>query len=691
MGKLYRTTEADGHWHIFYIAEGVSELTTSVDNNHTHPVTIAPNPDGSMAIILTPMSAHTHEVFPLTEEDALPEKPPKRNEKELADEAIALFKEACAIEHDSREKGKESVRFVKGDQWNREDINHLKAKKRATQVLNYTQSKIDVLSGLARQNRLDPRAFPVEGSDEGLADIVTAVLIRIGKQNNLITEEIQIFEDEIIPGRGLFHLGMTQERNPLGDILIERFPWQDGYFGAHTKLDASDATHCHKAKWLSFGEAKVTYPDQYKKIEEHLMSASSTNISDPIKLVTDKGSATMAAIEGYSSDVEIVDKLHKRIRIIEHEIKEFREALWIMSSDGSFSMEVDKQVYAKAKNIPGLQRMSFPRSRIRVTVTIGGEFIRDFYPVRPYEGFSLIPVYAYKFDDGDFFGKVESMKDPQRELNKRSSQSIDLVNRILGRGWFYDNDTFDDPKHKNKFINESGGSGWHAKIADTTRPPIPAEMPPFPVELFTMHTMNLSILDGVTNISPAMHGQSKTGYESGSARMQEARGSLMGNERIFDNFSLSKQVMFRKVFKLVQKFYTPERIARIVLAEASDPHRTSPLHIAGQEIPAQRTPDQDQVIMQNILRLLSTRDLSEYDIQIGEQNFSVTAKEAQFSMWLEAARNGLPVPPELLMELSSLPNKSKYLRIMQENQARIQEMEEKKLAADLAKAGRMPV
>ena len=688
MAIILKTTSTNKHWHVIYYDPSNNLLECSQDNKHVHPLEIVTNPmDGTPQISIGEAEGHTHD--PQEIENPLPTKPEQKAHSEVVASDLDLFKAAVDYEAESRKLAAESHRFYKGEQWEKDVRQDLAAKKRATQVYNYVQAKVDVLSGLARQNRVDPKAYPVEGSDSGVADVVTATLMRIAKQNRLATQEIRVFEDEVIGGRGLFHLGMTQKNNPLGDVLIERFPWSDGYFGPHNELDASDATHAHKAKWMTIAEAKARYPKFKEQIENQVGTGADPDMNERTSLIQDPGSRA-SSIERFNLDPEVIDRDHRRIRIIEHEIKEFRTAKILSNANGSFTQEVPEDVFDKAATINSLMQLEFEKDRIRVSITLGTNLLKNHYPDRPYDGFSLIPVYAYKYDDGDFAGKVEAMKSPQREINKRGSQSIDIVNRMLGRGWFYDADTFEDPREADKFRTNAGGSGWMQKVADTTRPPVPAELPPFPVELFNMHNLNLSIMEGVSNINPGMTGMGKTGYESGSAMRTMQRSGLVGNEKAFDNFILSKQVLFKKVLKMVQAYYSPERIARIVLSEASDPSRAENLQVAGQEIPPSRDPQTDAELAQGISKMLQTKDLTEYDIQIGEQAFSATNKEAQFAQWMEAAAHGMQVPPGMLIELSSLPNKGKWAREMQAIQQAQMQMEQMKYQAEMEKAGRVP-
>ncbi len=687
MAQIFKTTKQEKHWHLVYIDVAQDRFVTSVDKNHDHPVALIADPEGNPVIVIGEADGHKHYLEDVGE--ALPAEPEKKSDIEAVEKGLQLFKRAATLEEKPRERARESMKFFKGDQWEPAVKQALKAKKRACQTLNFVASQVDVLSGLARQNRLDPRALPVEGSDEGVADIATAGLLWVSKRTRLPVQEIRVFDDGVITGRGLFHICLTQNKNPQGDIVIERFPWADGYFGQHEELDGSDATHAHKAKWLSIAEAKAKYPEKADEIKQLVDISTNYPREATQELEQVEGSRTYIDTK-YASENEIYDKNHNRIRLIEHEIKEFRTANIVLNGDMSLQQELTDSEAAKAKTIEDLQVLELPRERIRIIVTVGTSLIRDFYPDRPYDGFSLVPYYIYKYDGTEGWnGKVEFMKDNQREINKRSSQIIDAANTTLSPGFFHEPETFTSEKQKRDFQQNASTPGHNQEINDVTRPPIPKQNPNFPRELFTIQETNTQNMQSITNINPGLAGN-QSQYQSGKANLVQRQAGLVGNERVFDNFILAKQTVFQKAFLMLQEYFTPERLARIVLSEASDPNRLSDLMIGQQPLPQQRTPEEDQAALQNIIKLLETKDMAEYDIVIGEQPLSPTMKEATLRMWLEAKQMGVPVPPELLVELSSLPNKGKWAKVMAALAQQQMEMEKLKFQTEMQKAGRLP-
>lgn len=687
MAKIFKTTETEKHYHAVYMDEVANTFLTSLDNNHRHEVVIYPDPStNEPRVAFSEVNGHTHSLALL--DDVLPDKPEKKEDNEVVTEAISLFKAASRLEEDSRARGIQSYKFFKGEQWDETTKQRLKAKNRACQTHNLIASQIDILSGIARQNRLDARAFPVEGSDDGVADIATALLIRISKISKLPTHEIRVFEDGLITGRGFFDVFISQKKNPLGEIQISRFPWKDGYFGPHEELDGSDASHCHKAKWMTLSKAKRKYPEKAKDIENSYVRAN--RYPEDGEITTDFYVDDSESINKYNTDAEIIDVQHKRIRLIEHEIKEYRTAYMAINSALTLNQEVSLEIYNKLKTVEPVSLLRLPRERVRVVLTAGTTLIKNVYPDRPYEGFSLTPYYVYKYDDDEGFnGKVEFMKDSQREVNKRSSQIIDVANTTLSPGFFYEKDTFVNEKGKRDFQKNASTPGHNAEIENIERPPIPKQNPRFPGELFTLQQNNMRLMTSVSNINPALAGQSSQ-YQSAKAGSMQRQAGLIGNERVFDNFILSKQTVMHKVFKLAQEFYSKERIARIILSEASDPERLEQLQIGGQQIAQRRTSEEDAIAMQNIIKLLNTSDLSDYDITIGEQPLSPTMKEFERKSWMEAQQMGIPVPPQLMVELSSLPNKSKWAKIMQQMAEEQKQMEQLKFQTEMQKAGRLP-
>jgi hypothetical protein len=144
--------------------------------------------------------------------------------------------------------------------------------------------------------------------------------------------------------------------------------------------------------------------------------------------------------------------------------------------------------------------------------------------------------------------------------------------------------------------------------------------------------------------------------ESGQLFMMRHNQKLLGSEYLFDNLSFAKQKLGRLLIKLIQRYYSPERIIRIVRNAATK----EPVELGN--MPLEDFEDQD------IFAILSTADLAEYDVEITESAWSPSMRLATFMLLSEMAQAGQPIPPEAMFEFADMPNqvRQKLTTMMQE-------------------------
>ena len=139
---------------------------------------------------------------------------------------------------------------------------------------------------------------------------------------------------------------------------------------------------------------------------EDAMRVAAQLTDDYEVIVVNDGSAdnTAGVVREYASR-------YPQVRLIEHEVKEFRTAYIAVNENLTLEQEMTEAEAKKAATISGIRILRVPRERVRITITCGTALIDTFYPDRPYEGFSLIPAYAYKYDgERGWNGKVHFMK-----------------------------------------------------------------------------------------------------------------------------------------------------------------------------------------------------------------------------------------------------------------------------------------
>lgn len=680
---FFRTTKDEKHTHVAYLNRNTRSGATSLDKGHSHVITYQQptppqiGPDGAMlpdspgGYMLEPATdGHSHSIAV-----AIQPKESKKSDtgKKLAEKCRHLFLAARELEADFRKNGEEAEDFYYGEQWKKEDKGKLEGEDRAALTFNEIEAKIDLLSGYQRQNRFDIKFFPTEEGDARVADILSLVSKNIDEQCKADHEETKVFEDAMLPGRGVFHEFIDYDEDPRGTIKSERFPWPDVWFGEHEKEDLSDCEHAHKARWFSKAKLKQLWPDKADDIDVYfdIYDKGSSHTQYPVNQydhATDK-------VPVFAADPDFINMARKEMRVFETTFKEYERVTVLVNAQDDLYFSAsgwESKDITAVKTIPGFSTIPRNVTRFRVVSWACGTLLEDSYS--DLDDFSLVPVYAKKRGKR-IWGKVKAAIDPQKEINKRRSQVTDILNKVATYGYFYDDDTFPDEKEAAKFKKNVTKPGFTQKVTSVDRKPVKEEGVKFPGEIVNMITLDSNMMREILNINMEMQGTDGGGNLSGVAIAQKKHSGLVGNEFLFDNLSFSKWKRGRLRIKMIQKIYTPERILRLIENQAAKQE----VNIAG--VPWA------EIDRQEIMRLLTDSDLSKYDVVVGESAYSPTMRLANFAMFAELAAKGAQLPPQMLIELSPLPQveKEKALQQIAAQMQQMQAQEQQKFDTELQK------
>lgn len=671
---FYRSDKQDRHYHIVVrTADGAFLCSESKQKKHRHEVAMV---DGAIVLLPAEEGGHSHA---LVGEVEATEVKPKRDDTETIAEVQRLFKEAKQLEADFRKAGKLAEDFYFGDQWDSADRKKLEASGRPAITINEIEPKIDLLKGYQTRNRYDIRYFPVEGGDSVVADILTALVKNITEQNNFAYEESAVFEDQLIPGRGLFDVNVSYEDNLEGEIEIDRFQWDDGFFGPHEKMDASDAEYQVKTKWFSLARLKSLWPDKADDIAKDFEGIKGACDDPHIQHRDYPDGGTEVAADGVSTtDPDFVDIARKQYRVLECWQRDYTRVSVLVNAGADIYQSAegwDNKDIAAVMTIPGFTKVGRTVKKIRVTTVAGSVVLADEIS-ELFDEFGLIPVYAKKRGK-KVWSKIKGVIDPQREANKRHSQYIDIINKMAAYGYFYDDQTFVDPKDERRFKRDAAKPGFTCKVQNIKNKPVAAEGVKFPGEVVQLMAMESDKIKEIMNVNGEMLGQASNA-ESGIAIARRQQSGLMGNEFLFDNLSLAKRSLGRLLVKLIQKVYTPHRMARILQTVNQRNVDQPPVQLGGQPI--------EKYPMELLQALLEEADLTKYDVAVGESQHSPTNRMINFALWSEMAAKGVPVPPELLIDLSDLPDKEKVKQMIAQASQAAAAQESQKYDTEITKA-----
>lgn len=630
---------------------------SAVSRNHAHQIIfqppqppqmnqfgqqIAPAQQGGWQIIPSE-DGHTHQFAEYEAESPIK----KSKDEELISEIRGLRDEAIDTESKSREAAKEAYEFYCGDQWTHSQKSQLTEEGRACLTINKIEKNIDILLGFQRQQRTDFRFFPVEQTDQSVSDILNILVKVILESCTFPLAESEVFRDMTIAGRGIFNAYMDFQQNIQGDIKIERFPWDGVYFGPHEKIDASDCEYIIKTRNYSLGKIKQLWPEKADKVSEidatsdidrntesHTQHSSAQYVkSDNFKDISTTGQPTTSEIQ------------KKSYEVIECQQKQTFPKVVLVKTDEEFIFDAwgwkEKDI-EQVLTIQGFVKIPQLVTKIRITRICGSVVLSDENPAEvPYDDFTAVVAYAKKAGN-KFWGKVKALIDPQKEKNKRHSQAIDIGNKMAVYGWMYDEATF--PQDQDRLFEKvANRPGFKLKINDINRPPVRFEGTKFPSEIVELMALNDKEIENLVNIVPQEAGANT----SGVALHQYQQTRLMGNEFIFDNFAMAKKKLGKLIVGLIQKYYTPQRIYRII---SGQPQQATQM-IGGQPL--------EQYSEAEIVKLLETADLTQYDVAISESSYSPTARLTTFILLKELAQAGQPIPPEVLINLMDIPESEK--------------------------------
>lgn len=701
MKKLQKTTRVNGHYHIVYLNDEDGYGLTTTAKGHQHQLQYDPpreptpgtltNPETGesqeapsdqaqldqaayMGMQFTPgdpgkeegtwimqpaEDGHVHELA----DYVVKQKKSKEADEDIINDCLTLYKTASELTADCRKKGHESERFYKGDQWNPEDKRHLEGLDRACLTINEIGKNIDELLGYQMEQRTDLRYLPQEGGDQVVADMLNILSKNILDSCYYGREESKWFADAVKVGFGDLIAYMDFKEDIRGEIKVSRYPWDCILYGAHENEDLSDCEYEVRSKMYSKATLKMLYPKKADKIEKSYSNFNEKNIGDYTDKSNVAGEGTdyqfAVKIEDYpqtiGSGTPIIDIAKKEFRLFQTTRKVYEPVSVVVSEEENFFFTAfgweDKDIEA-IRTLPSFSIITQTKTRFRITKFCGDVILSDENPADlPAQDFFSIPLYAYR-QNQEYWGKIEVAKDPQRELNKRRSQTIDMINRMSASFWFYDEDTFVDGETE-KFRKNSSKPGAMFQLNSVTNKPVKEEGANYPTALVEIMKMDQDNLQRLMNIVVMQGGAN----ESGTMFLEKKKQRLTGNEFLFDNMSFAKQRLGKILVSLIQRYYDPERIFRIVNTQ----YKKQAFEVAGQDF--------SQYTEEQIIDLLENTDLTKYDVIVAESSFSPSTRLGVATVLFDLMKNGAPIPPELPLQFIDIPQdiRTKITTTMQQS------------------------
>jgi len=598
------------------------------------------------------------------------------------DKAKKMFQRAVDADREWQGGAIQDFNFRDGEQWTNEEKRILAEELRPCMTFNLTKSQVDLIMGMNEDNRITHRCSPVEPLDGFLSELLNDISDWVRETNEFDDEEDMALESAAICGRGYVALDVSPDPKKFGDIKIQEIvvPVREVHPDPSARRpNWSDASYICWDRWIGIEDFKIKYPKIRGKALKELIS------------------------EGLGHGID---------SIAEGQPQEYFEPEFDISGDDSdYDMPLDLNYYDRTKNMIRLVHMEYWKNYTRYYVfdPIVGDFQE--VPNKPstedkalflqefgeemvietmqdkkvmwlqftgdrilydgdspiiFPGFSIVPMFAFRdvsMRTADHFGIVRLMKDPQREINKRWSQALNMLNNQVQPGVFAEAETFVDEAQAQASMKEAGGitylnPGGLSKMKER-------QVPTFPNAPMQMEQFSQDILKKITGINPDLLGQDRGRQEPGVVvRLRQQQGMTL-LKPLFNGLNRMKKGLFKRQLAIIMQFMPNSQILKIL----------------GQNDRYQVFKETGEIVDTMLglkANIRAVREL-EYNIKAEEATGNMSKRMMEMQMLMEMMEKNFPVDPMQIIEKLELPESEKVRwmnYITQQQKAQAQEKQQ---------------
>ena len=533
--------------------------------------------------------------------------------------------------------------YYRGEQWDEFDMQQLDDQGRPALTINTILPTINAVLGEQSTKKADIQFKPRGGGNQGIADVLTKVYQQIADNNKLEWIEAQVFSDGLIQDRGYFDVRIDFSDHIQGEVKIEAKDPIDILIDPDAKhYDPRTWNEIFESKWMSLDEVEEVYGQDKADKLRFLAETGTTLGADSMEFEEERYGDTDEYNYGqqYPGDPENARML-RSIRVIERQYYRLKECMYYVDVVTGDMREIPYNWGKKkredfAKRF-GLDIMTKTVRKVRWTVTADTVVLFDDWS--PYAHFTIVPYFPY-FRRGKPFGMVRNLLSPQEQLNKITSQELHIVNTTANSGWIVENGSLSGMTADD--LEEHGAeTGLVLEFNRGSTPP--AKIPPnqIPTGLDRLGQKASRNIKEISGITDAMLGQDSPEVSGVAIQQKQNRGSTMLQVPL-TNLAKTRQYLAEQILKLVQAYYTEERIIQIT--DEEDPYKPRrPLRI--NQLSEEGT-------------IINDLTIGEYDVVVTTAPARDNFDEMQFAEAIALRQAGVPIPNDMIVEYSHLSRKA---------------------------------
>ena len=460
----------------------------------------------------------------------------------------------------------------------------------------------------------------------------------------------------MISGRGWVAIDFDIDENKLDEIKITQtnIPVHEVRFDpAARKKDLSDASYIFWDRWLSLEDFCVKYPD-YKQFAVRAFENGSWPKDDFLANLSLEDTTVGHDMNDESDyddplDVHYYDAKKKQLRVCHMEYWKFVKKYFYFDPEAGEWKEVE----GKWKDFQNEYQLAFPGKELRYETTIQKElwwvqFCGDTILVHAkspidYPGFSIVPCFLYSDVSrrtANHFGIVELMIDSQKEINKRTSQTLNLFNQQVQPGVYAEPRAFINDDQAEQSLKEAGSVTWLQEGAISQQKFMERSVPQLPTSILQMGEYMREMLRHITGINPYLLGMNDKRREAGIVVQLRQQQGMAILKPVFAAYQEMRKQLFERQIRIIMAHMPMTQIKKI-LGEGD------------------RYQIVDDAVIQDTLTNMSC-DLSvvgdaAYDLDAEPESNSMTANSLEIATFMELQQAGIPVDPKVIVNKTNIP------------------------------------
>ncbi len=581
----------------------------------------------------------------------------------------SAFNDSYDIWYPQMAEAHKDLKYYLDTPWTAADKEYLREQNREVLNFNIIWRIVKMITGYERRNRLSLKIGPSEGEDDIIASQLTGLIMPMMETNAGFETVSDCFEfGSCVAGANLIEPYLDRS----GDVQFKRRPYNKFLLDpGFTRRDLKDCGHLiiHDEGMLT-EDVKSLLPGKEGEIEKLAKAEGGDEV------------LPFSAYHGRGKDEG------KRCNYSEFWERSTKKVNVVGNRDGGMEVVWDGKdaTITRALAMYPMQLVSYSDYRETVTYSafVNGRCVHkgpDPNGIDDYPHVLIAGFFCPEYDDFavKLQGNVRRLRDPQREVSKRLSKILDIIDSQVATGKMAEEESLVDPDD----IHSSGqGKGIWVKKGALSGPAGPKiielKMGDIPAGLFQLNHDLQSLINDIGCVNDSMFGTDELSQQMSGYLMKLRQGAgLVALQDLFDNLRFSKKQLGFKLVKFVIANYSVRRIQRII--------NQQPQGILGMDLKA---------------RSLLASEVTKYDCTPQEGVHTETQRQMFYTELLNLRKAGFNIPEEVILEAlpTQFPEKLKKALLgasKQKQQMMAQQMQEKKLidqlkgakiAADLGRA-----